>query len=89
MRNSLRRLLRAQRTVFPNDDGMQKVALNAIREQFRNHARLTDADEVAQKLREADEAASFLEKNIVQTKLNEKGNYEIGHAALEMHPSRN
>lgn len=72
---------------FENDEAMQEVALNAIREQYRNNSTLTDDAQVSQRLKEANEAAFFLENNIVQTKLNQRGNYEVNGSSLEAAPS--
>jgi Complex 1 protein (LYR family) len=85
VRGAMRRVLRAQRKAFANDEKMQRLAVDAIREQFRRHeAAVVDESELAKLLQESNEAASFLEGNVVQARLNDRGNYVIDPAAVEL-----
>jgi complex III assembly factor LYRM7 len=77
VRGAMRRVLRAQRKAFVDDGKMQKLAVEAIREQFRRHEAVPDAAGLDKLLQEAHEAAAFLEGNVVQARLNDRGNYVI------------
>jgi complex III assembly factor LYRM7 len=87
VRSALRRVLRAQRLAFANDAPMKAHAVAAIREQFRAHPTVSDAAELDKLVAEAHEAAKFLEENVVQAALNERGNYVVDPAGMDVETS--
>jgi len=70
-----RRILRAARVAFAGDVPMQRGSARAAREAFMTP--LTTEAELAGRLKEASLAVEFLEKNVVQAKLTQRGNYQI------------
>jgi complex III assembly factor LYRM7 len=84
VRGALRRVLRAQRNAFANDEKMQRLAVDAIREQFRRHETVVGEAELVKLVQEAHDAATFLEGNVVQAQLNDRGNYVVSPAAVEL-----
>jgi hypothetical protein len=84
VRNAFRRLLRAQQAAFANDVPMKAHAVAAIREQFRAHPTVGDTAGFDKRLEEAHNAATFLEENIVQAALNERGNYVVDPTSMEI-----
>lgn len=74
--SALRRLIRAKNTAFQGDTEMLRSAQTIIREQFTKD-REAGLEEVPELLKQIDEAVTFLEDNIVQAPLNERGNYTV------------
>ncbi|KAI0567570.1 hypothetical protein FGB62_1g030 [Gracilaria domingensis] len=74
LRSALRRLIRAKNTAFRNDTEMLRVANKTLREQIQQH-RDTAVEQRDQLLSQMEEAITFLNDNVVQAPLNERGNY--------------
>lgn len=86
-RSALRRLIRAQRSAFKHDSEMQRSALSTIREQFRIN-KDAPLGEVPNLLKQVDEAVAFLQNNVVQAPLNERGNYAVDACRIDESKSR-
>lgn len=77
VRHAYRLLLRAQKKAFANDLEMQASAKRTIRQEFdKNKKNIREMDVIA-KLMAAEETAKFLNDNIVQAPLNDRGNYVL------------
>lgn len=74
--SALRRLVRAKNAAFKGDAEMLRSAQAMIREQFGTD-RDASPEEVPEVLKRIDEAVEFLEQNVVQAPLNERGNYTV------------
>ena len=80
-----RALLKAQREVFAGDRLALAKARSETRMRFLEHAGAS-ADAVPGLVHDAHEAAIFLQQNVAQTVLNERGNYEMKPKAEHMYP---
>lgn len=80
-----RALLRAQRDLFVGDPPARAKALDETRRAFLANA-AAQADDVPALLADAHETALFIRQNVAQTKLNERGNYELTPKPEHMHP---
>mmetsp|Transcript_6557 Transcript_6557/g.26694 ORF Transcript_6557/g.26694 Transcript_6557/m.26694 type:complete len:114 (+) Transcript_6557:302-643(+) len=75
-RGLFRQLLRARAVAFRGD----QTALNASREEIRNHFQESahlGPEEARKKIEEGVEAESFIRLHVVQAQVNNKGNYEM------------
>lgn len=70
-----RSLLRTQRKCFKGDTDMLAAVAKQIRSEFDIHKNVEDADELDKLLLKAREGVEYMQVNIVQAKLNERGNY--------------
>jgi complex III assembly factor LYRM7 len=70
-----RSLLRTQRKCFKGDTDMLAAVAKQIRSEFDIHKNVEDADELDKLLLKAQEGVEYMQVNIVQAKLNERGNY--------------
>lgn len=68
--------MRAKNAAFKGDEEMLRSAQAMIREEFYQN-RDAPAEKVPGMLKQMDEAIEFLQKNVVQAPLNERGNYEV------------
>ena len=73
--NGYRRLLRSTRIVFKNDLYALKQARIQLKSEFIKNKNITNNNELVQLFQGIDEVDEMLKFNIVQGKLNEKGNY--------------
>ena len=67
--------MRIQRSLFRGDDFAQTQAVTVLRSEFEKNRHVTDENEVERLLSEGHDAAEFLKLNVVQAKLNDRGNY--------------
>lgn len=81
-KSAYRALLRASRIAFAGDKEAIKQAREQLRENFFANRALTGSA-LDKAIKEAMDAAEFLEQNIVQGQLNETGNY-----AVELRPDQ-
>jgi hypothetical protein len=72
-----RRLLKTVQVVFKGDHHALHQGRKQLREEFQKNRFVTDADELAELYGGIDEVDEMLRFNIVQGKLNDKGNYEV------------
>ncbi|KAH0605369.1 uncharacterized protein H6S33_004591 [Morchella sextelata] len=73
-----RHLLRAARTAFEGDTSVLTAASSAARQGFETNRDLPRDSDVAQELvKNAEEVATMLRKNVVQGRLNGDGRYEL------------
>lgn len=86
-RSALRRLIRAQRAAFKSDTEMQRTALSTIREQFRSN-KDAPPHKMPGLLKQVDDAVAFLQNNVVQAPLNERGNYTVDASRIDESQSR-
>lgn len=70
-----RAALRATRVAFSGDDVVLKAARTKVREGFESNRELSDQAEVDKAVKELNEVAQFLVKNIVQGEQEEDGRY--------------
>ncbi|GBG77595.1 hypothetical protein CBR_g24042 [Chara braunii] len=77
VRAAFRTLIRAQRVAFANDELAQRLALREIRSGFEKSRHVADVQVVDRLLAEANEAADFIRTQLVQVKMNERGNFEM------------
>lgn len=56
---------------------MLVASAKQIRDEFETHRRSSDPSEIEGLLLKAREAAEFMTLNLVQAKLNDRGNYEM------------
>ena len=73
--NGYRRLLKSASIVFKNDSYALKQAKIQLKNEFIKNKYVTSSNELKQLFRGIDEVDEMLKFNIVQGKLNEKGNY--------------
>mmetsp|Transcript_16214 Transcript_16214/g.27006 ORF Transcript_16214/g.27006 Transcript_16214/m.27006 type:complete len:102 (-) Transcript_16214:218-523(-) len=71
-----RRLLVVQRQLFAQDVVNRQSARTQTREAFMMHA-TASADRIPALLKDANEAAEFLLRNVAQTVRNDQGNYVL------------
>lgn len=89
IRSSLRRLVRAKNLAFKGDETMLLAAGKTIREEFQKNAnKAGNYDEawVKEILNEMDSATKFLQDNVVQAPLNQRGNYEVDAKRIDEKP---
>eukprot|EP00238_Polyblepharides_amylifera_P000850 CAMPEP_0196572410 /NCGR_PEP_ID=MMETSP1081-20130531/2476_1 /TAXON_ID=36882 /ORGANISM="Pyramimonas amylifera, Strain CCMP720" /LENGTH=104 /DNA_ID=CAMNT_0041889731 /DNA_START=127 /DNA_END=441 /DNA_ORIENTATION=- len=72
-----RELIRSCRKAFKEDHAMFTSSITEIRNKFEVSRMEVDPYEVAERLREGREAASFIASFVVQGTLNDKGNYAV------------
>lgn len=82
VRSTLRRLFRAKNAAFKGDDQLLRAGSNTIRSQFESNKHATPAETV-ELLKEAEDAISFLQQNVVQSSLNSKGNYHMDNVKID------
>jgi intein-encoded DNA endonuclease-like protein len=73
--NGYRRLLRSTRNVFKNDSYALKQARLQLKSEFIKNKNITNNNELVLLLQGIDEVDEMLRFNIVQGKLNDRGNY--------------
>ena len=73
--NGYRRLLRSTKLVFKSDVYALKQARIQLREEFIKNRHITNSSELKILLQGIDEVDEMLKFNIVQGKLNDRGNY--------------
>ena len=73
--NGYRRLLRSTRNVFKNDSFALKQARLQLKSEFIKNKNITNNNELVLLLQGIDEVDEMLRFNIVQGKLNDRGNY--------------
>ena len=73
--NGYRRLLRSTKLVFKADVYALKQARIQLREEFIKNRHITNSSELKILLQGIDEVDEMLKFNIVQGKLNDRGNY--------------
>ena len=72
---AFRRLMRARAALFRDDAYALRESRLKLREEFGAQAGVSDAAQVAELLRGADEVEELLRENVVQGRLNERDNY--------------
>lgn len=72
-----RELLRARRKCFAGDARMLKLSRTQIRDSFDQNRHVSDPSLLDQLFVEGQEAIHVFTNDIVQAKLNERGNYEL------------
>ncbi len=72
-----RRLLRSAIVVFRNDAHAIHAARKQLKEEFRKNARVTSAKELREHFAGISEVDEMLRFNIVQARMNERGNYNV------------
>lgn len=80
MLRGYRKLLRSSRKLFANDTEALAGASKELRAQFEKHRYVTDAVELDALVKDIDDVFEMMEVNLVQARLNERGNYEVGLA---------
>lgn len=86
-RSALRKLVRAKNHAFRGDSAMIQAANQAIRQEFDRHPKVSE-DELPSLLKQIDEAVQFLQSNIVQAPLNQRGNYVVDAKAIDEQRSK-
>lgn len=74
-RSLFRSLLRVRRKAFEGDEVMAVAAALQIRHEFEVNRNVTDPDTLRLCMTKAREAVDFISMNVVQAKLNDRGNY--------------
>ncbi|XP_024384033.1 mitochondrial zinc maintenance protein 1, mitochondrial [Physcomitrium patens] len=72
-----RSLLRTRKQCFAGDSEMLAASAKQIRDEFEGHRNVGAGEELDKLVTKAREAVEFMKVNIVQAKLNERGNYEV------------
>lgn len=72
-----RALLRTRRQCFAGDPDMLHASAKQIRNEFDSNRTVGAGEELQSLLKKGQEAIEFMKVNIVQAKLNERGNYEV------------
>ena len=72
----LRRLLRARLALFHGDEKALQASAIEIRSHFDQNKDITDAEEIRKRIKDGREAEMFLTTNVLQGKMNERGNFE-------------
>ena len=70
-----RSLLRTRRQCFAGDRDMLAASAKQIREEFDANRNVASGEELDNLISKAREGIEFMKVNIVQAKLNERGNY--------------
>ncbi len=76
-RTSYRKLMRTAKYVFKGDKFAITQARITLREEFFKNKNVTDSSKLAELFRGVEEVDEMLRFNIVQGKLNERGNYGL------------
>ena len=71
-----RELLRARARLFAGDEKALDASLVEIRSHFDSNKNATDEKEIQKRIRDGEEARDFLTMNVLQGKMNERGNFE-------------
>ena len=71
-----RELLRARARLFAGDKKALDASLIEIRSHFYSNKNATDEKEIQKRIRDGEEARDFLTMNVLQGKMNERGNFE-------------
>ena len=71
-----RELLRARVRLFAGDKKALDASLVEIRSHFYSNKNATDEKEIQKRIRDGEEARDFLMMNVLQGKMNERGNFE-------------
>ncbi|KAJ7520138.1 hypothetical protein O6H91_05G031700 [Diphasiastrum complanatum] len=77
VKSVFRALLRARKRCFAGDEQMLNASAQQIRSEFDQHRQISDQNELHRLLQQARETVEFLALNVVQAKLNDRGNYEM------------
>ena len=77
-------LLKAQRSLFKSDLAARAAARAETRSAFLANADV-GSDLLEEKIRDAHEAAGFIEENVAQAVLNDRGNYDLGITDRHIH----
>ncbi|KAG6547022.1 hypothetical protein Mapa_011639 [Marchantia paleacea] len=72
-----RALLRVRREAFAGDKQALKLSAAQIRQEFEANRHVTDEAMLSELLAQGREAVDFIALNVVQAKLNDRGNYEM------------
>mmetsp|Transcript_1788 Transcript_1788/g.2107 ORF Transcript_1788/g.2107 Transcript_1788/m.2107 type:complete len:132 (-) Transcript_1788:839-1234(-) len=75
--NGYRRLLRGATRLFGADEEALRLGRIELRQQFELNRNVTDSKALQELIQGIDEAADMMENNLVQGKLNQRGNYEV------------
>ena len=71
-----RQLLRARQQLFSGDKKALDASAIEIRSHFDANRNVTDEEEIKKRIRDGREAQMFLTTNVLQGKMNERGNFE-------------
>ena len=71
-----RRLLRARQQLFSGDKKALDASAIEIRSHFDANRNVTDEEEIKKRIRDGREAQMFLTTNVLQGKMNERGNFD-------------
>lgn len=72
-----RRLLRSSRLAFRGDSFALKSAADQLKIEFLKNKNITDSNALEELYKGIDEVDEFLRFNLVQGKLNDRGNYNV------------
>ena len=75
VRWQFRRLLKSASELFRHDSFAMKNARQELRDQFMKNRNMTDHNELAALYRGIDEVDEMMRFNVVQAKMNTRGNY--------------
>jgi hypothetical protein len=75
VRSLYRSLMRVRRMAFSGDDVMVVASRAQIRHEFDVNRNVTNPEVLRECILKAREAVDFISKNVVQAKLNDRGNY--------------
>lgn len=75
-RRLLRGLLRARLALFHGDEKALQASAIEIRSHFDQHKDIANEEEIRKRIKEGKEAEMFLTTNVLQGKMNERGNFE-------------
>ncbi|KAL3699927.1 hypothetical protein R1sor_017949 [Riccia sorocarpa] len=77
VRSVFRALLRVRRQAFAGDEHALAASAVQIRQEFEANRHVNDEKTVSELIAQAREAVDFIGLNVVQAKLNDRGNYEM------------
>ncbi|KAL2651895.1 hypothetical protein R1flu_020023 [Riccia fluitans] len=77
VRSVFRALLRVRRQAFAGDEPALAASAVQIRQEFEANRHVTDEKTLSELLAQGREAVDFISLNVVQAKLNDRGNYEM------------
>ena len=72
-----RKLLRASHRLFANDRAALLGAGKELRSHFEQHRNETDVEAIRERLKDIEDVHEMMAVNLVQARLNERGNYEV------------
>ena len=75
-RRLLRGLLRARLALFHGDEKALQASAIEIRSHFDQHKDIANEEEIRKRIKEGKEAEMCLTTNVLQGKMNERGNFE-------------